>query len=137
MESVTFLQAKQGVLHGMIGALDGLAIKIKCPIFKLVSDPGNYYCGKGLYALNVQAICDRMKRFIWVSGTHRRSLHDSVAFGDTTLMKLVTNMAAKLKEHGFFIGAHSEYTFLSFLYKFEYAAGPCGCQGCFQLLFMK
>jgi hypothetical protein len=64
----------------------------------------------------VQAICDRiMKRFIWASGMHKGSLHDSVAFGDTTLMTRMTSMAAKLKEHGFFIGADSAYPLLSFV----------------------
>jgi hypothetical protein len=50
-----------GILWGTIGALDGLGIRIKCPGFKFVSDPGNFFCRKGFYGLNVQAICDKLR----------------------------------------------------------------------------
>jgi hypothetical protein len=63
----------------------------------------------------MQAMCDRMKMYIWVCGLHKGPLHDSVAFGDTTLMTILTSMAAKLKEHGFFIGADYAYPLLSFI----------------------
>ena len=46
-----------GASYGTFGAIDGLAIQMKCP--SGVADPVNYYCRKGFYALNVQAICDR------------------------------------------------------------------------------
>ena len=42
----------EGAFIGCIGALDGLAIRIRCPTG--VSDPSNYFCRKCFYALNVQ-----------------------------------------------------------------------------------
>jgi uncharacterized membrane protein YkgB len=55
--SALFAAAYGGAFLGCIGALDGLlAVKIRCPTLSdLISDPGNYYCLKGFYALNVQA----------------------------------------------------------------------------------
>ena len=53
-----FAQKTDGKFWGCIGALDGLAVRIKCPSQRMVPDPGNYFCRKGFYAFNVQAICD-------------------------------------------------------------------------------
>jgi hypothetical protein len=40
------------LLHLVEPFLDGLAVKIRCPTLSdLISDPGNYYCRKGFYAL--------------------------------------------------------------------------------------
>jgi hypothetical protein len=65
--SELFAAASGGVFRGCIGALDGVAIKIRCPtVSDIISDPGNYYCRKGFYALNVQAICDKLRRLVWV-----------------------------------------------------------------------
>jgi len=64
-----------GCFLGCIGAIDGLAIRIKC--LSNVPDFGNYFCRKNFYALNVQAICDRKKRILWISAGHQGSTHDS------------------------------------------------------------
>lgn len=40
---------------GCIGAIDGIAIRIRCPSDD--PNPGSYYCRKNFYALNAQAIC--------------------------------------------------------------------------------
>ena len=61
----SFAEKSNGVFYGPFGALDGLALRIKSPTLSEVADPGNYYCRKGFYALNVQAICDRHKRFLY------------------------------------------------------------------------
>jgi len=48
-----FAQFSGHVLRGCIGAIDGLAIRIRCPSERDgVSDPGNYFCRKGFHALN-------------------------------------------------------------------------------------
>ena len=60
-----FSYGSNWVFSGIIGALDGIAIRIRCPKLCKVCDPGNYFCRKGFFALNVQAICDRSKRFLW------------------------------------------------------------------------
>jgi len=50
-----FSYGSNGAFSGIIGALDGLAIRIRSPSLQKVSDPGNYYCRKGFFALNVSA----------------------------------------------------------------------------------
>ena len=74
-----------GVLTGCIGAIDGLAVRINSPVG--VENPGNYFCRKNFYALNVQAICDRAKRYLWISLGHHGhgASHDSAAFSSTKL----------------------------------------------------
>jgi hypothetical protein len=69
-----------GILWATIGSLDGLGIRIKCPGFKFVADPGNFFCRKGFYGLNLQAICDKFKRFLWCAPVVKGSCHDSTAF---------------------------------------------------------
>lgn len=51
-----FSNRSDEIFCGCIGAIDGMAVRIKCPTFSKddVRDPGNYYCRKGFYALNVQ-----------------------------------------------------------------------------------
>jgi DDE superfamily endonuclease len=80
-----FAEKTNGTFYGVFGSLDGLAIRIRSPTLKEVSDPGNYYCRKGFYALNVQAICDRSKRFLWCFPSNKGSTHDSSAFAASRL----------------------------------------------------
>ena len=75
-----FAEQSNGVFNGVMGALDGVAIRIRCPRLSEVPDTGNYYCRKGFYALNVQAISDKAKRFLWCYPTNKGSTHDSAGF---------------------------------------------------------
>jgi hypothetical protein len=61
-----FASFTSGIFKRCIGAIDGIAIRINCPPESEVPDPKNYWCRKGFYALNVQAICDSKKRILWV-----------------------------------------------------------------------
>ena len=82
--------ASDGIFRGCIGALDGLAIKIKRPtLTDTLRDPGAYYCRKGFHALNVQGICDASKKLSWISSKHIGSCHDSSAFTRTLLYQLL------------------------------------------------
>jgi hypothetical protein len=112
-----FAEASGDVFKGCIGALDGLAIKIKCPTMSnMIPDPGNYFCRKGFYALNVQAICDKLRRITWVSTGQKGSTHDSTAFNDTKLNKeILQKMAQKLQEKGFFFIGDSAYPLLVYM----------------------
>ena len=47
-----FAVDSDGVFWGCIGAIDGLAVRIRMPAN--VPDPSNYFCRKNFYALNVQ-----------------------------------------------------------------------------------
>eukprot|EP00804_Cyclotella_cryptica_P005025 CCRYP_020357-RA/>CCRYP_020357-RA protein AED:0.12 eAED:0.12 QI:0/0/0/1/1/1/2/0/362 len=101
------------VFNGCIGAIDGLAVRIKCPTE--VRDPGNYFCHKNFYALNVQAICDREKRCLWISPGHQGASHDSFAWSETKLYNLLQEMKDSLKEHGLFLVGGSAYPMSAFL----------------------
>lgn len=115
--SELFAAASGGVFRGCIGALDGVAIKIRCPtVSDIISDPGNYYCRKGFYALNVQAICDKLRRFVWVKTGNKGSTHDSTAFAGTRLNKdLLSKLADKLRAKGFFLVGDKAYPLLAYL----------------------
>ena len=105
-----------GAFSGCIGAIDGIAIRIRCPTKKDgVHDPGNYFCRKNFYALNVQAICDRQKRILWISPNHKGSTHDSTAWQETRLHDLLSDMNDILKEHGLFIVGDSAYPLSAYL----------------------
>ena len=99
-----FLSASGGVFRKCIGALDGVAIKIKCPVASnLIRDPGNNFCRKGFYALNVQAICDKSRRVLWMSAGHKGSTHDSTAFLETQLFKILKENSDWLHDKGYFL----------------------------------
>ena len=85
-----FASESNGFFGGCIGALDGLAIRIVRPAN--VPDAGNYFCRKNFYAINVQAICDKKKRFTWVS-FHQGSAHDSFAWSQTQLRDLLERIS--------------------------------------------
>jgi hypothetical protein len=92
-----FAAASGGAFLGCIGALDGLAVKIRCPTLSdFISDPGNYYCRKGFYALNVQAICDKR---LGQNGERRTRDQLMTAFDGTRLnQELLSKLANKLRE---------------------------------------
>jgi len=105
-----------GVFRKCIGALDGLAVKIKCPATSdLIRDPGNYFCRKGFYALNVQAICDKSRRVLWMSSGHKGSTHDSTAFLETQLSKILDQNSDWLESKGNFIVGDSAYPLMGHL----------------------
>jgi hypothetical protein len=49
-------------LYGCVAAIDGRAITIRSP--RAIDLPSLYYCGKGFFALPVQARCDSKYRFL-------------------------------------------------------------------------
>ena len=87
--------------HGMSrGALDGLLIPIECPRQagdfggqEACYNPLSYYCRKGFYAVNVQAICDAHCRFSYVSIQTPGTTHDSLAFSLCDAYDLLTKSA--------------------------------------------
>jgi len=56
-------------------------VKIRCPSWTEVVNPGKYYSCKGFYALNVQAIVDKKKRNFWRTIGKKGSAHDC-SFGE-------------------------------------------------------
>lgn len=82
-----FARLTRHVLRGIVGAIDGLAVKIIKPHICEVPDPMAYYNRKGFFALNVQAICDSQRRFRWFSAATCGSTHDATAFAATRLSR--------------------------------------------------
>jgi len=110
-----FSEKSGGAFYGTFGSLDGIAVRITCPRRKEVPDPGNYYCRKGFYALNVQAICHKNKRFLWCNPMNKGSSHDSSAFGGTKLIELLKELSTQLRKEGLFMVGDSACPVYSFL----------------------
>jgi DDE superfamily endonuclease len=110
-----FAEKTDGVFYGPFACLDGIAIRISSPSEEDVPDPGNYFCRKGFFALNVQAICDRSKRFLWTSPSNKGSTHDSVAFSGSLLYDLLIECSRELLEKELFIAGDSAYGLTPFL----------------------
>jgi len=68
---------------GVIGALDGIAIRLAGPPASSILTPAEFYSRKRFFALNVQAICDGDTRFIYVATGAPGSMHDSAAWAQT------------------------------------------------------
>jgi len=115
--SANFAVDSDGSFSGCIGAIDGIAIRIRCPTKEKdgVDDPGNFFCRKNFYALNVQAICDRQKRILWISPPHQGSSHDSTAWAQTGLHDLLAKLHDVLKERGLFLVGDSAYPISTYL----------------------
>ena len=110
-----FAEKSDGVFYGPFAAIDGLAVRIRSPRLKEVTDPGNYYCRKGFYALNVQAICDKRKRFLWCYPSNKGSTHDSAAFSNSRLYDLLKEMIVDFEERGLFVVGDSAYGLAPFV----------------------
>ena len=91
-----------GILGGIIGAIDGWLVKIKSPSYKRdgVRNSGTYFSRKGFFALNIQVIVDRDKRVLWRTINSKGSEHDSSAFKETELYTKLVNCFDKLKLNG-------------------------------------
>lgn len=104
-----------GVFFGPFAALDGPAVRIKSPSLRDVSDPGNCCCRKGFCALNVQAICDSLKRFLWCYPSDKGSTHDSAAFQGSRSLESLKEKASELHQRGLFIAGDSAHALSAFL----------------------
>lgn len=100
-------RANRNPLKGCVGALDGIAIRIRNPRASDCINPATYYHRKGYFAIPVQAICDAKYRFVFFSAKCAGPTHDSVAFG-------VSSYANQLKlgklPRGFWIAADEAYS---------------------------
>jgi len=92
-------------------------VKIGCPSLKHdnVLNVGSFYCRKGYYALNVQAIVDRNKIIVWRSIKCRGSEHDSTAFKRSEIYHALVEKYSLLTELGLYILADSVYCLRPFL----------------------
>ena len=63
----------------------------------------------------IQAICDRKKRFLWCSTGHKGGTHDSRAFSETNLYKILDKLAEELAKEGLYFAGDSAYALAVFL----------------------
>ena len=108
-----FTNKTNGIFKYPFAALDGLAVRIRCP--SDVPDPANYFCRKNFYSLNVQAMCDKSKYFLWCYPSNKGSTHDSAAFANSSLYTLLMDMARELRDKGLFILGDSAYWLSTFM----------------------
>ena len=80
-----FAQKTGGVIDCCAGVLDGWIVKI------LGGRGKSYFCRKGFHGINVQILCDHLKRVLWMSTGYVGATHDSSSFRGTTLYKLLIN----------------------------------------------
>ena len=88
-----FTRNGQSPITGCVGAVDGVAVRIKEPARNSVLNPSTYFNRKGFFSINVQALCDSQYRFLFFSSSSAGSTHDSTAFGLTRLAILLEGVA--------------------------------------------
>ena len=69
-----------GVLDKCIGALDGMLVKLQCVKGLEQFRAARYFTRKGFFALNMQAVRDANREFLWYSIEHPGNTHDSLPF---------------------------------------------------------
>jgi hypothetical protein len=95
-------------LSGCAGAVDGIAIRIQEPARGSVPNPSTYYNRKGFFAIAVQAMCDHRYVFTFSSAISPGSTHDSIAFGMSSLSRLLSQNEGGLLQ-GYWIAADDAY----------------------------
>jgi DDE superfamily endonuclease len=95
-------------LFGVVGALDGIALKITKPDDEHV--PRNYWCRKGYYAIPVKAVMDSSYRLMHISAMAVGSTHDSLPFPFSKLGIALENGGLP---DGYWIAADAAYECLN------------------------
>jgi hypothetical protein len=122
----------QGIFSGVIGSLDGWLVKIRRPRKSdMVGDIASFYCRKGFYAVNVQAIVNKNKLVLWRSIKCRGAEHDSNAFKKSELYKKLLQKASDLRDLGLYFVGDSAYSIRSFLQVPYDNAVPQSAEDCF------
>jgi hypothetical protein len=75
---VSEFESKFGMVQAF-GCIDGTHI----PVLRPVKDPQDYFCYKGFYSLNVQAVCDYRGMFMNVECMWPGSVHDAKVFANS------------------------------------------------------
>ena len=110
-----FAKKSNGIMNGCIGAIDGWVVKIRCPAWSEVLNPGKYFSRKGFYGINVQAIVAKNKKILWRSIGHKGSSHDSKVFNESGLGKYLVDHADDLYARGLYLVGDSAYALRSYM----------------------
>jgi hypothetical protein len=92
--------ASGGVFEHCVGAIDGLAIRIRCPRF--AANPRSYFNRKGYFSMNLQAVCDANLVIRCYSLRTAGATHDSLAYDVMDLSKALE--AGRLPEGYWIVG---------------------------------
>lgn len=88
-----------------IGMIDGILIETMCPTAKEVPRPDDFKSGhKKKTGLNVQALCDAKKRFLFVSCKTPGKTNDLKAYQHSCLCELIESLPP-----GFWVGGDAAY----------------------------
>lgn len=89
------ISTSRSAITGVVGAIDGIAIRIPCLSLRDCDDPIHYLNRKEFFSINCQAICDADLKFRWAAMTCAGSTHDAMAFKDTQLYRLIQSGALR------------------------------------------
>ena len=98
-----------GIMHGCIGAVDGIAIKLDARVLTDVSNLASYFCRKGFYSINFQVAADAERRIIWTSAKFQGSTHDSLALSETELGKILQDPEHALNKTNYWLAGDDAY----------------------------
>jgi hypothetical protein len=79
------LRQRKPIFRHVIGAVDGILVACRCPSVDEYPKPAQFWTRKGFYALNVQAVCDARRVFVFLAVDCPGACHDSVAFSMSKL----------------------------------------------------
>ena len=98
-----FSKRSNGVLKGVIGALDGWLVKIRRTCNKLDGATNHvpYYSRKGYYGLNVQCIVDDRKKVLWSKFNNKGASHDNTCFKESELYKILKEIVINYMMNNF------------------------------------
>jgi hypothetical protein len=91
-----------GVMDGCVLAVDGMAVKTRCPFKSDVSHRKDYRCRKGGFAIILMAGCDVRGKFYFATSNHCGSTNDIIAWNDSKLCEALNEN--KLPPQYFIIG---------------------------------
>lgn len=102
--SAGFHQSQRSSFDNVLGAVDSIAVRQEQPLTTDVPGVADSYSRKGSYSFNVKAICTGNYEFSRMSCRSSGSVHDSTAFGVTTLGRMLMDphhaVTARLIEEG-------------------------------------
>ena len=92
-----------GIMKGAVLAIDGLAVKVRCPKKWECRHRKDYRNRKGGFAIVILAGCDINGRFYFATAKHTGSTNDIIAWEESKLKEAVEDLR-QLPEQYFFIG---------------------------------
>lgn len=88
-QAVGFSRKGWNPLHGIVAALDGIAIEIQQPTPKDCREPRKYFNRKGFFSICCQVAAGFDYKILYLSAKHPGSTHDSTACASTALATLL------------------------------------------------